>query len=390
MEWRVIAASYEFLLVNLWKDTWAETQYACMPKRGVADAWIDILTRLTDKERPVVGIIGYDLAKFFDTVYQSTIRSMMYDFPDRIIVYMEKLMRSQPKIRPQDRRSEKTRLEALAKERPIELWPEVEDFMTSSAGPMHNDYTESFPQGLNVSPIMSCRALQDTGAILNDKIVQYVDDGLIFNQKGDPELTISEFKAQLLTPYTGITISESKSEVIMKDSQWLKPLKFLGCSYDGKTFKASTRKGVFIVKDADKRIAEIIEWLTKNRNLLGNYRKMLTSLIDEGWNPRSVSWWSVPSKEGTRRNQLVTSFSTWWEGSLAKVERLPINAVESMAIESLGPKVGPIMSSSNTATMVSSYYLLDFLNTVKGGPVKRIGKGYGEVYREPNRLLADW
>jgi hypothetical protein len=470
-EWRIIAASYEFILANLWHRDWATNQYACMPGRGVADAWIEILRRLSTGE--IDQVIGYDLAKFFDTVYLSNIVSVMANLPRSFVMWMTKTMRRKPLIRPQDRIHEKERIENTLRERPLDYYNEpnsegvkgslrirteegervialdeiktvtvnappkwvtwmvkllrltgaiteeeaipakskTEEFFLGGIIPLEellrgkrkftvgelggkklpqyqNKGDVSLPQGLNTSPIIACRVLQETGA-LHENVIQYVDDGIIMNTRSS-RYTLEELRRKLDTRYSGITLSEAKTEVIMEGGKWIKPLKFLGCMYDGKTFKASTRKGVYVVENADQRIAEIMVWLRKNGNLLGNYKRMMTSLISEGWNPPKSSFWSLPARIAPRQGfegGLITSFSTWWEETRSKVERLPINSVEAMAIETLGPKLGPIISSSNTASMVGSYYLLKFTKVVK---YPRRSTAVEQTVREPNRLLADW
>lgn len=389
--WRVIAASYEFILVNLWAADWSKNQYACMPGRGVADAWIAILTKLTDKDR-VREIVGYDLAKFFDTVHNNWIHDLI-KFPGSkpLKEWVEKVSEQRPKVKPADYWKERDRMvkqmsEVLMQTKAFTLgglYRYLYQYEDKKISAMVGNPNLGFPQGLNVSPILSCRMLQWTGALDHPNIVQYMDDGVILNTRRS-KLTIGEFAENLMPTMSGLKLSEGKTEVIMRRGIWLKPLKFLGCSYDGRTFMADTRKGKFVVENADQRISEIIEWLRKNRHLLGNYRKLLTSLIAEGWNPPAKTWWSMTKEDYS--HQVVNQFSTWWEQTKVKVERLPINCVEAMAVVTLSPKLGPITSSSNTSSMVGCYYLLKYSRACKAS--RRV-TGRGEI-REPNRLMADW
>jgi hypothetical protein len=370
MEWRVIAASFEFMLCNLWAGDWSKNQYACMPNRGVADAWIEILTRLTRKgEDRVTQIIGYDLAKFFDSV-ELQMTETLFDqekYPRGFVDWLTGVKKCVPKIDPKDYEKERKRIVDLISETQYlngkYTYLGVYRMLYHFSDPgLHGGHTPrtGYPQGLNVSPILSCRVLQWTGALDHPNIVQYVDDGLIMNTVKSVH-TLDEFEGNLLTNHTGLTISKSKTEMIMEDGKYLKPLKFLGCSYDGKTFRAATRKGVYEVKDAANRIDQVIDWLSKNGSLLGDYKKMFTSLLAEGWNPPKAQWWNVPAKlDQTWYGFTLNPAGTWWEGTKAKVERLSANSVEAMAVTLLGPKLGPITSSSNTATMVCSYYLLKY------------------------------
>jgi len=416
MEWRVIAASYEFLLVNVWKGDWAENQFACMPGKGVADAWIEILNRLSTGK--IHEIIGFDLAKFFDTVYLSNIIPIMSKpkLPSWLIMWFQNAVKVKPLIKPSDRANERARIQSMLTERPLDYYTEdsIEPFLMGGLIPLEeimkgkrkftpeelmgkklpqyqNRGDISLPQGMNFSPIIACRILQSTESIVPSHVIQYVDDGLIMNGKGDKRLTLSEFKANLDTQFSGITISEAKTEIIMQGSRFLKPLKFLGCSYDGRTFKAHTRKGVFEVKDANLRIGEIIDWLKANGHLLGNYRKLLTSLISEGWNPPKSQWYSVPAIKPPWK-EIQMDFSTFWEETKAKVEVLKANSVEVMSIETLGPKLGPITSSSNVQTMIGSYYLLKFTKTVKTRKLLATGilKATWENVLLKSQLVSDW
>jgi hypothetical protein len=217
-EWRVIAASYEFLLVNVWKKTWSKNQYACMPKKGTVDAWMRILIKLAQGD--VNEIIGYDLAKFFDLVYVRNISKMLEDLPKHLTDYFEKLVRRKAKVKREDERLEKERLAAAEAERPETVvgWEGYKFILEEGLENLEGGITRaslkreairreapyiSFPQGLNTSPIMCCRALQNTGALDHPNIVQYVDDGVILNTT-EKRLTLEEFKRSLHTSETSV------------------------------------------------------------------------------------------------------------------------------------------------------------------------------------------
>ena len=57
VRWRVILAMYGMYLVNLYHAEWNVNQYACMPKVGVVDAWMKILT-IVEERRNIVGKFG--------------------------------------------------------------------------------------------------------------------------------------------------------------------------------------------------------------------------------------------------------------------------------------------------------------------------------------------
>lgn len=92
-------------------------------------------------------------------------------------------------------------------------------------------------QGAPTSPLLASLALNDL--IKRKTIIQYADDGFIC---GNTEKIREKFEA-LIPKSSGIKINEEKSKWVKYNGEWLRPLKFLGLEFDGKTFKANTRKG---------------------------------------------------------------------------------------------------------------------------------------------------
>jgi hypothetical protein len=99
------------------------------------------------------------------------------------------------------------------------------------------------PQGAPTSPFISGMALIPFikhYASPTSEVVGYADDWIIYGSKFDPQdLLNDKFTKE------GIIINQSKSSWVKKDGKWLKPLKFLGLSYDGEKDKliSATRKG---------------------------------------------------------------------------------------------------------------------------------------------------
>jgi hypothetical protein len=406
-EWRVIGAMEDFYLTNLFADSWATNQYACMPRRGVADAWIDILKRYVSG---VKEIMGYDLAKFFDTVFIGEI-DRIWQIPNKHRAWLIEMSKSKAKIRPQDKGKEAERIENTKKE-VTKLFDEEKflravkadtpvvtlEMKAAMAGwyipeSSLDDKPRGLPQGLNTSPILACRLLQRTNYLkYHEEIIQYMDDGIIMQEE---PIEIQEVELDLDYKYSGVAFSPRKTEVIMKEGKWIKPLKFLGCSFDGETFRAHTRtKGVYTVRNASQRISEILTWLDQNRGEIGHYRKKVTKLIADGWNRTDVrtTWWSL-ARTDRPYFEVVNQFSTWWEETKAKVVRLPWNSVEAMAYRSL-TNVGPMWESSNTGTMLGSYYLLSLRGKVlktKAEAARNRGKAERAIqWTMRNRLLNDW
>jgi len=387
IEWRIIGAMKEFYLCNLWSSNWSKNQYACMPKRGVADAWIDILEKYS---YGVKNILGFDLAKFFDSVYVTTLTWTLWNVPRNTFGWFKNMcLWNSVRVRPQDRKMEDARMAQMMSQLRRSLASKA-----LSAEAAFKPVKRGFPQGLNTSPLMTCRALQLTGFLDDPSIVQYMDDGIIMREGKIHE---SLLNVALKSAHSGVAISPEKTEWIMKDGQWKKPLKFLGCSFDGETFKAHTREGgVFEVRDAATRIDEILKWLKENGHKLGPYRQKVTRLIAEGWNREDVktTWWSL-ANNGRPLFELTTMFSTWWKESKARITRLPYNSVEAMAYARYWPSMQTIWESSNTSTMICSYYLLTLQGEIrearKRARLNRIrAERVDEVIARSNWLLADW
>lgn len=383
LEWRVIAASYEFLLVNLWKKSWAKNQFACMPKSGVIDAWLAILSKISKGN--VTQIIGYDLAKFFDLVYVSNILPMMEGLPPFLTDFFLKMVSSKPDIKKDEQHLENERLEKTLAER-----EEVREKHYKGKEWIFKPEWEapyvSFPQGLNTSPIMCCRALQLTGALDHENIVQYVDDGLIINTT-ESEYTLGELRQNLKTDITGICLSDKKTETIMENGMFLKPLKFLGCSYDGRTFKANTRKGgEWEAENSETRIRSVIQHLflantlfdpskKKNKKHERKAREILINLITEGWN-HLIQDSPNPLKIRDGKNKGVLKLkdkATWWDKTLTKIVKLKPDSIEVRSVEMIN-RLGMtrLLDNTNCYTMLGSYYLMRELESTQQKKVDKV------------------
>jgi len=382
IEWRVIGGMMEMYLSNLWNKEWAYNQYACMPKRGVADAWIAILTEVERKNN----IIGYDLAKFFDAVYIKAASYSLWELPPGLRRWYEKVIGRRAQIRVQDRDLERERQYGLLQERPIIIYPEMEDFMTPTET-FWNLADQGLPQGLNTSPLMACKVLQETGAIDSWEIIQYMDDGVIITD-ANPEEKLKEFKDQLKTVYTGISLSASKTEVIKIEGRWVKPLKFLGCEYDGKTFRAHTRKkGIFEVQEAARKIDYIIRWLKENRENIVNIRsgntprKELSKLISASW---------LREDELALRPMKGVNMSLWDTAKLI-IETTKVGSIESRVIEKYIAGWNPVIWSTNTMSMMCAGYLLNYARRSKVTRLseQRVNEGRARLALR-NRLELDW
>jgi hypothetical protein len=106
---------------------------------------------------------------------------------------------------------------------------------------INKSMAKGVPQGLSISPVLSCLAksyiLKDYGS----KMVCYVDDGIIYSEE---EINLESFKKAMTI--LGTEINEEKSSWLKKDGSWMKnKFKFLGIEYnvENDTMKAASRSG---------------------------------------------------------------------------------------------------------------------------------------------------
>lgn len=104
-------------------------------------------------------------------------------------------------------------------------------------------------QGSPLSPYLAAVALDEIQKNLPSgvKILLYADDGLFYGPNVRAFIDSGAMK-RLLSSF-GFTVHPDKSRWIRVESQWYKPLKFLGISYNGDTdvLQASTRKGATLI-----------------------------------------------------------------------------------------------------------------------------------------------
>lgn len=97
-------------------------------------------------------------------------------------------------------------------------------------------------QGSNLSPRLSLIPLLNFNSHVSS--LKYADDGLLYS---DEEFDIYDDKN------AGAIINPSKSRWVKYNGKWLRKLKFLGLSYDGKTLRAATRNGSTLIAN-EKRL----------------------------------------------------------------------------------------------------------------------------------------
>lgn len=125
---------------------------------------------------------------------------------------------------------------------------------------------KGLPQGSSISPLLSSFVLgRITEMVIQSlpgydiNFILYADDGMIHSNL--PSHQLEKLITTFIIPKFenwGIKFNIDKSGWVKRDSEWIKPLKFLGLTYDGNgitetgtrgLLKASTRKGSTLVFD---------------------------------------------------------------------------------------------------------------------------------------------
>jgi len=245
--WRIYLHMINQLLVKffLLREGFHESQHGFRPGRGCKTAWEFILGNVINQR----DIFEFDLKSFFDLVNLDAIASNLIKkgVPPVIARHLYYLNTSACKVKPPYKLNEfehmmKKLLEKFSYEEVI-----------NHPRPLSYQYrVRGVPQGAPTSPVLSTLALEDS--ILNRPglpCVMYADDGLYY---GDIDVPVITPNSAMVT--NNIKFNLDKSGWVKKDGIWLKPLKFLGLEYDGKTdtLKGATRKGSTLIYDKEELI----------------------------------------------------------------------------------------------------------------------------------------
>jgi hypothetical protein len=186
--------------------------------------------------------------------------------PDKVIKIFAKLNRSLPKLLKEDKIDEtlvRKRMDVMNLVVPLRGHP--------NSIPLRPENATGVPQGAPTSPFFSIlvldRIMKMNCNLFEVERVEYADDGLLFsnepletlgkdltnpNISKDPVIRAIHDNTMLRA---NIKYSEEKSGYVKIDGKWVKPLKFLGLTYDGDLdeLRASTRKGSELIFDENKR-----------------------------------------------------------------------------------------------------------------------------------------
>lgn len=140
--------------------------------------------------------------------------------------------------------------------------PDLKAYIDSSGDKLR---FEGFPQGNPISPIL-CSLVLGCTVFSKGECVMYADDGLFYGSSFAEEIIT---QTDPIMKKFGISFAPEKSGWVKKKGEWLKPLKFLGITFDPAyeyagspaigILKASTRKGASLVFDRPQLITDVLD-----------------------------------------------------------------------------------------------------------------------------------
>jgi hypothetical protein len=234
-EWRIYSRMWYIPITIFMSQHRSPKQHGFIPKRGTGTAWRYIL-RYVIKSR---NIIEFDLKKFFDNVAIMKvielfgIKGLSYRFQH----WMTLMLTSKVIVEPEDIVKEVNRMRNTRRREYFGSIISGNSFIPFNS---FNIALYGLPQGLGLSPYLSSMVLDSA---LKAGTVMYADDGLLFGSDKEIMKRLERFKEDIAE--SGIELSAEKTDWVKYKNKWLKPLKFLGVEYDGKTdiLRASTRNG---------------------------------------------------------------------------------------------------------------------------------------------------
>lgn len=256
--WRVYLHGLNQLLVKFLegRNCFHEEQHGFRPGRGTKSAWESILANVIHSPN----IFEFDLKGFFDNVSFDYINKKLieYGIPREIMTRIAFIQACRVLV-PQKSPFNPVWMEAF-QELP---WLKV----INSPKALMGMYTiKGVPQGNPTSPVLASITLTDTvmKPYPNMKCLMYADDGIFYGDK----IYLEEIQKDKKFREAGIEFNWSKSGWIKKNGIWLKPLKFLGLTFDGSQLKASTRKESKLVYDKNSLVHDYLM-----RSLYGESKK---------------------------------------------------------------------------------------------------------------------
>lgn len=265
--WKVYLSMWAWGLSFYLSDKLTERNHGFRPGRGLWTVWLEILTHVKDQ----ANIYEFDLSKFFNTIRLGLdlirpefdswstakccfLKRYLYDtykVPYEIADYLaQQLNKTPPKLN--------RKIEPRRDPFDPELW---EEFSIKSKFQLRSEAPSAYPneiygltQGSPLSPILAVAAMDAWEAFktLKAKLIAYADDGLLYSPDTIDEL---ELGAKVAKYNLGVKINWEKSGHIKKDGKWLKPLTFVGSTYDP---WADTLNGIPLNEITDRNLFKIV------------------------------------------------------------------------------------------------------------------------------------
>jgi hypothetical protein len=183
----------------------------------------------------------------------------------------------------------------------------------------------------------------------------------------------------------------------MKEGSYLKPLKFLGLTYDGVALRGhSRRSGIHEAAGAEQRTKDILKRLKElpedadrsgdrlRQRAYQGIRRDLARLIAESCDPSFIRRSPERRKQLATREQIeameTDKTHTWWERTTMRIQKIRNDSLEAQMVSRLPTAIrarrphsspfgrgydatfGRVTESTNTATMMGAYYMMNFLS----------------------------
>jgi len=227
-KWRLVMKAEQIFLDIFVRGSWDETQHGYITSKGVNTAWREIFEKkiITNYKN----IFEYDFRGFFNNINLKHLGEILFelDMPKHEIGRFLNLVGCD--IEPADY----SELELVSRET-LEKYEYINLFRK-------NFRWKGVPQGSGISPILSVLSLNSINHKLKKHKIQclkYADDGIFYSNSCENPLEILKRNSEI----TGVEFNYNKSDWVKKNGKWIKPLKFLGLTYDPyeDILKASTR-----------------------------------------------------------------------------------------------------------------------------------------------------
>jgi hypothetical protein len=286
--WRIFSRMLYIPMTIKFSEIRSKRQHGFIPQRGTGSAWEYILRHVVKQNN----IIEFDLRKFFDNVNIMEVisRFRAAGFSDNYQLWLSHMLTSKPYVDPQDLMKEVDRIRNTRRREYYGSWIRGENIVPLNS---FNLALYGLPQGLGVSPFTSTLTIDDS---LKRGTVMYADDGIIFGANHTIIPRLELFRENISE--VGVELADEKTNWVKREGEWIKPLKFLGCEYNGitDTFRSSTRggtqkimewkitediKGKPTIKDSKGKEWRIEEILKYN----SYYFKYFPALLAKVWSP---------------------------------------------------------------------------------------------------------